>query len=108
MSTRLVNWTAWVSAGVALWLAAADAAQQGSVDPPEADFLEFLGSWNSGDKHPKWIDPFQLDDPALAGLEHPDEPASPSSRNDVSKRKSTETPAVSPPNPVRPERGVKP
>jgi len=46
-------------------LAAAAVAQAEPRDPvtvPDADLLEFLGSWQAGEKDPRWVDPFQLDD----------------------------------------------
>ncbi len=45
------------------------AAQQAAAAPrevgpqPDTDFLEFLGSWQTGDDQ-TWIDPFQMDDPS--------------------------------------------
>lgn len=44
-------------------LVAVQVAEVAPRDPgpsPDADFLEFLGSWHTGDN--KWIDPFQEDD----------------------------------------------
>jgi len=44
------------------------AAPRDAASPPDTDFLEFLGSWHTGDD--KWIDPFQVDDsPALEANE---------------------------------------
>lgn len=36
------------------------AAPREAGPPPDTDFLEFLGSWHTGDD--TWIDPFQDDD----------------------------------------------
>ncbi|ALA60938.1 hypothetical protein [Nitrospira moscoviensis] len=43
----------------------AEAAPRDAMPAPDADFLEFLGSWHVGDE--RWIDPFQLDDPPGIG-----------------------------------------
>lgn len=49
-----------------LWMGAGAYAASGEVAPaPEADFLEFLGSWHTGDD--RWIDPFRAAD--LSGAE---------------------------------------
>ena len=48
----------------ALLMAQQAAAAPREVGPqPDADFLEFLGSWRTGDDH-IWVDPFQVDDPS--------------------------------------------
>ncbi len=36
----------------------AEAAPQDSGPPPDADFLEFIGSWHTGDD--RWVDPFRV------------------------------------------------
>ena len=36
----------------------AEAAPRDSGPPPDADFLEFIGSWHPGDD--RWVDPFHL------------------------------------------------
>jgi hypothetical protein len=62
MMTRLVSWTLWAL----LWMAVgAHAAPQEVVPVPDADFLEFLGSWQTGDD--RWVDPFRAAD--LSGAE---------------------------------------
>lgn len=55
--TRLVSWTLWFL----LWMAAGVHAAPREVAPvPDADFLEFLGSWHTGDD--RWVDPFRAAD----------------------------------------------
>ncbi len=108
MPTRWVNWLA-AATGVVLWLGAAEATPQGSADPPDADFLEFLGSWTSGDNQSRWIDPFQIEDPVPVDSEHSQEPKSQSRSNDAPRSKPSDSSnKASPPNPVRPGGGVKP
>lgn len=54
---RLVSGALWAL----LWMAAGSHAASEEVAPvPEADFLEFLGSWQTGDN--RWIDPFRAAD----------------------------------------------
>lgn len=51
--TRRVSWTLWVL----FWMVAgAQAAPREAAPVPDADFLEFLGSWHTGDD--RWVDPF--------------------------------------------------
>lgn len=60
--TRRVSWTLCTL----LWAAAAaHAAPPEAAPAPDADFLEFLGSWQTGDG--RWVDPFHADD--LPGME---------------------------------------
>ncbi|MGQ0811287.1 MAG: hypothetical protein ACT4OO_08690 [Nitrospiraceae bacterium] len=42
-----------------------DAAPKDVAPPPDGDFLEFLGTWETGDG--KWIDPFQVEDASVLG-----------------------------------------
>ena len=59
---RLVSWTLWAL----LWMVAGAQAAPREVAPvPDADFLEFLGSWHTGDD--RWVDPFRAAD--LSGTE---------------------------------------
>ena len=47
--------------GALLWMVAASQAAPGDVAPvPDAEFLEFLGSWHTGDD--RWVDPFRAAD----------------------------------------------
>lgn len=62
MMIRLVSVMLWAL----LWTGAGAYAASGEVAPaPEADFLEFLGSWHTGDD--RWVDPFRAAD--LSGAE---------------------------------------
>lgn len=50
-----------------------EAAPRDSGPPPEADFLEFLGSWHTEDD--RWVDPFYVGEvPALETVEHDSAP----------------------------------
>lgn len=61
--TARVEWMALVLAGA---VTAADAAPPPSSPAPDADFLEFLGSWQV--EGGRWVDPFQVEDvPGLPG-----------------------------------------
>ena len=55
--TARVSWMILAVVGV---VAMADATPRDTVPPPEDDFLEFLGSWHTGDD--RWVDPFQVDE----------------------------------------------
>lgn len=60
--TRRVSWTL----GALLWTAAVVQAAPQEITPvPDADFLEFLGSWHTGEN--RWVDPFRAAD--LSGAE---------------------------------------
>lgn len=49
---------------MALMAQMVEAAPRNSGPPPDADFLEFLGSWHTGDG--RWVDPFHVGEvPAL-------------------------------------------
>ncbi len=54
------GWILGLSAAVTLSVVAAGAVPQGEVAPVDPDFLEFLGSWETGDD--RWVDPFREDD----------------------------------------------
>jgi hypothetical protein len=97
---------------IVLFTAVTVQAAPPTVDaPPDADFLEFLGSWDTGEPHQKWIDPFQLDDPALL---EPDQPAGRSPQGDRrdeprTRRTDDQTiPKQQAPDSARPGRGVTP
>ncbi len=97
------KWILGLSAAATLSVVAAGAVPQGEVAPPEADFLEFLGSWETVDD--RWVDPFQDDNPAEWDLEAQTREALPKDARDrrgVPRLKSG-SPAASPapgsPNP---------
>lgn len=75
MTMLRVSWMLVAVAGVAL---TAGAATREQPPPADADFLEFLGSWQTGDD--RWIDPFQVDD--TPGVEQGDSRQGYPSRND--------------------------
>ena len=52
--SRTAGWTLWALLGVAQ---AAAAAPPEAAQVPDADFLEFLGSWHTGED--RWVDPFR-------------------------------------------------
>ena len=58
-----------------------------SVVEPDQDFLEFLGSWTSGDVQHRWIDPFQLDDAGLMDADQDIQPAPLDSREAARQKK---------------------
>ncbi len=46
-----------------------EASPRDSAPPPEAEFLEFLGSWDTEDD--RWVDPFYVGEvPTLETVEH--------------------------------------
>ncbi|WP_146216139.1 hypothetical protein [Nitrospira lenta] len=51
----------WWMCCALLWMAVSAAAAPPEVMPvPDADFLEFLGNWHTGDG--RWVDPFHAAD----------------------------------------------
>lgn len=57
---------AGLAGGALLWMAVSAAAAPPEATPiPDADFLEFLGSWHTGDG--RWVDPFHAAE--LSGAE---------------------------------------
>lgn len=89
-----------------------EAAPRDSAPPPEAEFLEFLGSWHTEDD--RWVDPFYVGEvPAFETVEH--DPASqrseaarqaqkqPSEKTRESSRKGTQRTDV-----TVPQKDVKP
>ncbi len=111
MPTRRVKWIAGLPVVVILSVVMAEAAPQGAASPPDADFLEFLGSWNTGDAHPTWVDPFQLDDPVPVDAEPPNDKQLPADRRNEQKQTGTDETRSSKqqlPYPSRPEGGVRP
>jgi hypothetical protein len=89
----------------------AGAAPQEVENLPEADLLEFPGSWNIGDDHPKWIDPFQLEELASPKTNQQDRAKFKGNRRDEPKSHEgddrTPTKQVLPDS-VRPGGGVTP
>jgi len=104
--TRRVSWTLWVL----LWMVAAAHAAPREVAPvPDADFLEFLGSWHTGDD--RWIDPFHAAD--LSGVEtgDPQKDSRPSGAQEpprTKRRESREEPDRKGSRPVEPQREMTP
>ncbi|HJT19908.1 MAG TPA: hypothetical protein VJ746_05535 [Nitrospira sp.] len=48
-----------LSAAIVLSALSAEAVPEAPVQP-DADFLEFLGSWSTGHARPQWVDPFNV------------------------------------------------
>jgi hypothetical protein len=111
MPTRRDKWIIGLPAAVVLSIVLAEAAPPTAADPPDTDFLEFLGSWTSGDEQPKWIDPFQLDDPVLFEPDQQDDQRLPRDRRDElrQKQRNDDNHSREPsPSSVRPGGGMKP
>ncbi len=110
MPIRWVRWIIGLPAVVTLLAAMAQAEPRGAAGLPDADFLEFLGSWNPGGDHPAWVDPFQLDDPVLTDADQPNATPSQPQRRSEPKRSGTDDDRTKWPTPyaVRPEGGVRP
>lgn len=111
MSTRRVNWIKGLPAVLLLWVVATEAAPVAVGDQPDADFLEFLGTWTSrDDKTKKWVDPFQLDEPVLSGTGEPtDDRSARDQRDPRQKQRHDDNPSPEPSaSPVRPGGGMKP
>jgi hypothetical protein len=109
MQTRRGKWSLVALGTMGLLIHLAEAAPRDAGPPPDADFLEFLGSWNTADD--KWVDPFQEDDSPVLETS---EPASPSASRDIQDRSRTkqldQEPSTSENQPAsqRPRRDVTP
>jgi len=57
MTTRKVSWVWWLVVGA---VTVASAVSHDIEPSPDADFLEFLGSWQTEDG--RWMDPFNMKD----------------------------------------------
>jgi hypothetical protein len=79
-----------------------------AVTAPDAEFLEFLGSWSTGDN--QWMDPFQIDDTALEGLERRTTPRLKEEGYDKNSQQAVphEQPPTSSSGSAFPRRDVKP
>lgn len=77
--TPRVSWMVLAVVGAVTMV---DAAPRDPVPPPDADFLEFLGSWHTGDD--RWVDPFQVDD--ASGAERDEHNQDVGSRGDRERR----------------------
>lgn len=112
MPTRRDKWVTGLPAAVVLWIVVVEAAPPtAAADPPDTDFLEFLGSWTSGDEQPQWVDPFQLDDSVLVESDQPNDQRSPRDRRDDPRQKprNDDNPSREPSSSsVRPSGGMKP
>jgi hypothetical protein len=69
-------------------VAMAGAAPRDPAPVPDADFLEFLGSWHTGDD--RWVDPFQVDE--ATGVEHGEQNQDRSSRDKRDQKSEKATP----------------
>lgn len=85
MTTARVSWMIVAVVGA---MAIANAAPHDPTPAPDTDFLEFLGSWHTGDD--RWIDPFQVDE--TPGGEHGQRNQDSSSRNKRDQKSPQATP----------------
>jgi len=86
----------WLMVAVLLVAQIAQAAPRDIGEPPDIDFLEFLGSWNTGEE--RWIDPFDVGEvPALETRDQDSEPRR-SEAGDQTKRRPAEKARESSPN----------
>ena len=112
MSTRRVNWINGLPAAILLWVVPVEAAPVAVGDQPDADFLEFLGTWTSGaEKTKRWVDPFQLDEPVLSESGEPTDDRSARDQRDDPRQKQRQDDNPSrerSASPVRPGGGMKP
>lgn len=75
----------WLMVAVVLVAQMAEAMPRDSGSPPDADFLEFLGSWQTGDD--RWVDPFHVGEvPALETKEQDLPSRRPESRSPTQQR----------------------
>lgn len=58
----MIQKVSWMVLAMAGTVAIANAGPQEPVAKPDADFLEFIGSWHTGEN--RWTDPFQVEAPA--------------------------------------------
>jgi len=87
----------------------AEAAPRDADPPPDPDFLEFLGSWRTGDG--KWVDPFQEDGaPKVETGEPVPPPVSRDSDDQSGTKRLDQGPSTSERHPAstRPRRDVTP
>lgn len=90
-------------------VAMADAAPRDPLSPPDVEFLEFLGSWHTGDD--RWVDPFQVDEPPGAkDSEHNQDVRSGDDRGEKVPQPITPNDGVKQPerDPAFPRRDIKP
>lgn len=85
----------------------AEAAPQ-SAPSPDADFLEFLGSWSTEDARPRWIDPFQMREFPIDETVNPAPAARSESRDRLSKPQTDRPSSQRSPDPSRTGEGAKP
>ena len=69
MPIRRGKWLLAALGTMGLLIHLAEASPRDAGPPPDADFLEFLGSWHTGDD--KWVDPFQEDDLSVVETSEP-------------------------------------
>lgn len=102
---RLGSWVLWAF----LWMAVEAQAEPGEVVPvPDADFLEFLGSWHTGDD--RWVDPFRAADLSGAQPGNAQKNRSPEGQAlpRIKERENREEPDRRGSRPVDPLRDMKP
>jgi len=109
MPTRRGKWLLMALGTMGLLIHLAEAAPRDAGPPPDTDFLEFLGSWHTGDG--KWTDPFQEDEsPTLETSDLAPPPASRDAHDQSRTKRSDQEPTTSENQSVspRPRRDVTP
>lgn len=103
---RRVSW----ALSVLLWVVPPASAAPRDVAPaPDADFLEFLGSWQTGDD--RWVDPFHaadLSEKEPADPQKDSRPPEPHARPQTKRRESRQEPDRKGSRPVDPQREMTP
>jgi len=101
MPTRRGKWTLVALGTMGLLINQAQAAPRDAASPPDTDFLEFLGSWHTGDG--KWVDPFQVDDSPVLEANEPAQSPTTRDPHDQSRSKRLEQdPSVNENQPASP------
>lgn len=77
MTTRPVS---WIVLAVVCGAAIAQAEPREAVQAPDAEFLEFLGSWRMDDN--RWTDPFRINEASGGLIERSQSPAASGRRQD--------------------------
>jgi len=96
-------------AAIILSAVCAEAAPDSGVQP-DADFLEFLGSWSIGEARPQWIDPFQIQDFPIESPSDPGQRPRQELKDRLKRRQTDSQSPAPPPSPDsdRAREGVKP
>ncbi len=108
MPTRWGKWPLAALGTMGLLIHLAEAAPREVSPLPDTDFLEFLGSWHTGDD--KWVDPFQEDDPTVVETNEPAPTPPADSRHRSGTKRLDQEPSTNQHQPPsqRPRRDVTP